>query len=321
MKIHLSTFNSNMKLFVTRIVGFIFIIILIFSVINFFQSQYNNAPSFYKTKYIAINNNSVNYDSIIIGSSHILNSIKPSIIKSSNGMFYNFALNGAGSKFYYDWYLNIFTKNRRSPKMILFGIDWFIFDEKWLWRKIEHDAEYFNNLMFYQLLFSPNNLDKTCLIENRIPFFKYRNLRLSLNRKDVDEKYPPNSYDYGYVATKTPFNSLKFISKEKENINLIQVYYFKKIISKMISDKCKIIFVMPPEFKLKISKYRNSKSLYIIQKTASNYNIPILNFNTNLRSSLNENINYFDDWGHLNNKGAIEFSTYLSKELNYILKK
>jgi lysophospholipase L1-like esterase len=57
------------------------------------------------------------------------------------------------------------------------------------------------------------------------------------------------------------------------------------------------------------------KSLKIIDSIAKSLKIPIINYNTDLISNTNKNINYFTDWGHMNHTGAKIFSNELAKEI------
>ena len=55
--------------------------------------------------------------------------------------------------------------------------------------------------------------------------------------------------------------------------------------------------------------------LKIIDYISKELDIPILNYNTELGSIINKNINYFTDWGHMNHQGAKIFSNELVKDI------
>lgn len=310
-----------MKLFIINFFTFIFATVVIFSAINILQSYNNNQPVQNKLKYSVINNPSKNFDGIIMGSSHVALSIKPKLLKNTNISFYNFAFNGSNPEYNYKWYDNLLKDKQNQVKYCVIGIDWFMFDSYALQRKFEQDSEYFKISLFLKLLFSINNIDKKQLILERFPFIKYRKeIISSLEGQSGDPFFPIQTYDNGYIAFQPIFDSTTYIANAKFNIDKIQVYYLKKLISNLITNKIKIIFVMTPEYNISPTLYKRMKSLEIINLIAEKYNIPILNFNTTLRSNINDNINYFSDWGHMNNEGAKVFSIFLSKEINKIKK-
>ncbi|MCL2160203.1 MAG: hypothetical protein FWH48_12410, partial [Oscillospiraceae bacterium] len=85
----------------------------------------------------------VNADYIFIGTSHTTHGVTPEEFEVSGKKFFNFALNGSNPSYYVWWYNDVFKANRyKKPKAILFGVDWFMFDTNWLWRRPEFDYPY-----------------------------------------------------------------------------------------------------------------------------------------------------------------------------------
>lgn len=324
MKMYSYTFNFNMKLFLMRLIIFVITVAILFFCINIFQSRYNVSPSQYKLQYEAVNSTSTSFEGVIIGTSHATHSIRPALLADSGVSFYNFALNGANPKFYYNWYKEVFLKSQKKPEYFIIGIDWFMFDNKRLWRNFEQDSEYFTSDLFLKLFFYPNNFSKKDLVVNRFPFLKYRkDIKKSMKGQIGDERFPIESYDRGYITQRLSFNSndSKSCSVDPEaNVDISQVNYFKKLIAEIVSDKIEIIFVMSPEYNIAPEYYTKMKSLSIVNEISKKYEIPILNFNTDLRSSINENIDFFSDCAHMNDKGSKIFSAYLSKELSKVKK-
>jgi|GEM_PF-1359996 len=310
------TFSFNMKNFLTRILAFTFTVFLLFFVLNIFTGRYNTDPKFYKMQYKAVKETSTRIDGIIIGTSHSLNAIRPSILDSTGISFYNCSLLGAGPEFYNNWYNEWYLKNRPSPKYCIIGIDLFMFDSDWLWRKFEQDSEFFTMSVFLKLLLVSDGFNKKDAVINRFPALKYRKSMLkSLKLQDGDERFPMNYYDRGYIPFQAPYDSTKYKFRKSYKIDSVQVRCFRKLVSKMVSENVQVIFVMSPEYGFPPEYHSKVKTYQVINAMSEKYKIPVLNFNTNLRSYINEDIHYFNDWGHMSVRGSIVFSRQLTKEL------
>jgi hypothetical protein len=84
----------------------------------------------------------VSADVIILGTSHATHGINPKYLEEKNTgyKFFNFALNGSNPTYYYEWYTKLFKESGYpKPKMIIMGVDWFMFDDGWLWRRLSND--------------------------------------------------------------------------------------------------------------------------------------------------------------------------------------
>ncbi|MCL2099672.1 MAG: hypothetical protein FWH24_04465, partial [Oscillospiraceae bacterium] len=78
----------------------------------------------------------VNAEYIFIGTSHVTHGVTPESFEKSGKRFFNFALNGSNPSYYVWWYNDVFkAKNYRKPTAIIFGVNWFMFDTNWLWRR------------------------------------------------------------------------------------------------------------------------------------------------------------------------------------------
>ena len=100
-----------------------------------------------------------------------------------------------------------------------------------------------------------------------------------------------------------------------------EISAFDLLIDKIIADGTKVIFVVVPENGILNDEYASSTALNHFQQIATMHRIPILNFNTALRTSLNDDRSNFNDWVHLNAKGSLAFSEMLADALEVILKK
>ena len=85
----------------------------------------------------------VNAEYIFIGTSHFTHGVTPEEFEASGRRFFNFALNGSNPSYYVWWYNDVFKPSGYiKPKAIIFGVDWFMFDTGWLWRRPEFDFTY-----------------------------------------------------------------------------------------------------------------------------------------------------------------------------------
>lgn len=308
----------HMKAFIKNLSILFFILFLIFFSVNYFQSFYNSSPEHYKLQYEEIIKKKEKVNSIIIGTSHATHSIRPSILDEQGLNFYNFSINGASPGFYTNWFNELFLKEYPIPEYCIFSVDWFMFDDEWLWRHFEQDAEYFP-FSVYSTMFFNSQFNKKDLIDNRFPFLKYRKqLTESLKLVRGDSKFIMKEYDKGFVPIKTEDKYRLFERTESQynfKIKENQVDLFDKLVNRLKSLKVKMIFVMTPEYNIDINEYKGMRSIEIINNISKKNNIPFLNYNTTLRTDLNENIEYFDDWGHMNAVGSLKFSTLLKDEI------
>lgn len=312
-----------MKTFLKNTLFFIGILIIVTLAINLFQTFYNAEPRFYKNKFSVLEEkNNATISGIIIGTSHATHSIRPKQLDTTGIKFYNFALNGANPKYFYHWYTKIFKASNLKPKHCIFNIDFFMFDPAWLWRDFEQDAEYFPDSLFIKELFTKkNSLNKKDLIINRFPFLKYRKqINKSLVLQKGDDRFNMNDYNQGYITYSIPYNDTYFTPVTSFKNDTVQLSYFRKLITLLNKENINIYFVMVPEYGIEKKQYENMSSLDTIQKIATQFKIPILNFNTQLRSNINDDIKYFSDWGHMNGKGSLLFSKMLAKEMITVMK-
>lgn len=289
-------------------------------IMNEFQRFYNVDELHYGLQYKEVQSGEKSYDGIIIGSSHLTHSMMPSMLDSSGIHFYNFALNGANPEFYYHWYNDVFLNNHHTAKHCIIGIDWFMFDTARLWRRFEQDAAYFKSDLFYRLCLLKGYSKKSLMI-NRFPLFKYRETVFqSLMFKKGDTALALKKYDRGYIPIHTAFDARNFKVKTAVHIDTTQVSYFTKLISLLQANHVQIIFVMTPEYGIPVPDYEHMKSLQLVSRISAASGIPFLNFNTGLRTEINDHIEYFADFGHMNEEGSKVFSRKLSGTIDSLLK-
>jgi hypothetical protein len=311
------------NLFLIKISLFGLLLVSISIGINYFQNHYNQEPEHYKLQFQEVISKKENANAIIIGTSHSTHSVRPSYLNNTRYKFYNFSLNGSNPSYYLNWYNDFFSKLYDKPEYCIISIDWFMFKKEWLWRDFEQDSEYIPNNLFYKLLADKNyNLNK--LIMNRFPFLKYRDkISESLRFIKGDNLFLINDYDDGFIPYETAHDTIQKlkikdfnaeVDSEKEKRNFI------KLISKLKQDSIKLIFIMTPEYGIEPKLYKDSKALDYIKKLSIKYNIPFINYNTTSREKeINNNLNYFTDWGHMNKEGSRKFSKTLADDIDEVI--
>lgn len=322
-----------MPLFIRRFGVFLLLVGCIFGTINWWQTKYNIEPKHYKKHYDHINSRPQNDgEGMIIGSSHAVHGIRPSVLDQTGIRWYSYALNGTNPAFYQKWYNEYFKERVPKAKYCIYEIDWFMFWDHWLWRKFEHDAQHLPNSTFLKLAIGNKDFSFGDLLQNKFPFCKFKNSLLSsLKRKSGDPIYIDSSYDRGFIEQRTPYtpyafeqNSTLFNIEGKDTLHVSisaqQVNLFEAFISELQRNNIQLIFVMAPECGIPVSSYEASPTVQYIQQFARLRNIPFLNYNTSLRSTLNDSTSNFSDWGHLSCKGSLQFSQQLAKDIQPYLK-
>ncbi len=307
-----------MEKFIKYVLFFTFIILVFASVINFAVGRRNKEPAHYKLQYEELVNSKNACNFLILGTSHATHGIRPSFLNLPEMSVYNFALNGSNPEFYFNWYNEIFKKTYQKPEYIIFCFGWYIFEEQWLWRKYEQDAEYFPCYVFINNLINFKRFDTKILLLNRFPFIKHKKIAdlLHIITNKPDMVMPVCDYDRGFIPSEN--NGPYKLKSTEIRISLKQKKYFEKLIGMLVNDGIKLIFVSVPEYDIHYSDSQ-LKSFDICKKNANKFSIPILNYNIEKRSDLNQQRKYFSDWGHLNSKGSIEFSKVLNRDLSKVL--
>jgi hypothetical protein len=276
-------------------------------------------------------------DYIMLGTSHFTHGVTPEELEKSGKKFFNFALNGSNPSYYVWWYNDVFKPNKYpKPEAVIFGVDWFMFDTDWLWRKPDFDYRYLRETPDDSE--TPANkyegkwYDLDALFEyatNRFPLFSSRSRAIDLLLPEKLEKAPKDyyitpdgfvlsSFYKGYVPWQADFHggpggNVRTNFKEKEKESLIS------LLDEFRDEGIPVIFVMAPEYLQGRKASRFDEMTEIIASIAEAYNIPFLNYNTELASEINEDHNYYSDWGHLNDAGAHLFSQKLYADLSQIL--
>ena len=318
----------------------------------------------------------VNADYIFIGTSHTTHGVTPEAFEKSGKKFFNFALNGSNPSYYVWWYNDVFKANRYvKPKAVLFGVDWFMFDTDWLWRRPEFDFPYLRAVSrdpasnsgsggeddeyygYYDESSSTSSVYKyqgkwydvdaiITYVTNRFSVFSSRTRFIELifpekkeesdpeSESGISEKKEKEKREYyrtpdgfvlsafykGYVPWEQEFGGWSAGEARCGKRSLdTERNSFISLLEQFKNEGIPVVFFMTPEYLPGRDAPQFDEMTDMINGIAKDYNIPFLNYNTDLESSINNDATCYSDWGHLNDKGAQAFSKKLYEDLNKIL--
>ena len=299
---------------------FSIIVILMGLILNFLLDRYPLEPLHYKLQFDELSDPTIRANAVILGTSHAVHAIRPSVLESAEYKFYNFALNGASASYYRKWYKEIFSKQYPSPDYCILAVDWFMFDPEKLWRKFEQDSEHFSQELFQDLYWRSEEFNSTALINNRYPILKYRNQMRRLFKSD---RFYREEYDNGFIPVHLDYKPRRFEFKQNPKtvaIDSSEQEQFRLLVETLQNDGITVIFVMTPEYGMEESWYNESKAITYINEIADKNKIPFINYNTDHRDpKLLGDIGNFSDWGHMSSQGSSLFSKALSGDLHQIM--
>ena len=302
-----------MKLFLKRLYIFTSILIILMIIIEYGISK--NISQSVGSKYHEIYYPQQNYNTIIIGSSHGSMGIDPERLEGNGAIIYNFSLLGGGPIFFSEWSDKLLHESTIRPSMVLYCVDWFMFTNKQLKRRLENDSSCLSLHDFLkEITLNISNEDILYnLIHNRYNFIKYRNsLKFAIIREPA-AKYD-NLFKKGYAPISEPYKK-----KEGRILTESSPYAFdcfNKLLDYYKNNNIKIIFINTPELIHDRSNQEYEKGISIVEQIAEERGITFLNYNKSHISSINYNTNLFFDWEHLNDKGGAVFSERLKKDLH-----
>ena len=217
---------------------------------------------------------------------------------------FNCGLDGNGIVSMYGIYKIL--SSRKSPRVVVYDLHE-LFDiqtndnSKYLASlKMAYDHDCIDSI-FWDI--SPNER-----IKMRSNLYRYNSMLLPILS---DYFSPHETYNYGYSPLK---GTMKYVKKNNDR-RLIDKFdctkkkYFEKLISSCRENSSELLCIISPRYKGEQSKFK------IITEFMENKGIHVFNF-LNL---LDDNPSLFHDAGHLNEKGAIVYSSYVAKKLKEYL--
>jgi hypothetical protein len=258
---------------------------------------------------------------VILGNSHAVHGIDPRYLDDGRIRAFNFSLNGSGPLFQWEWYTKVFRPSYPLPRLIVYGVDWFMFDGSWLTRKIEEDGAY---LPLRRILFDFFHPLYTAGYDR---FKTMMGNKFLIGGDRVQRAFPPkpktggplqtDRYSDGYLPFDKPYFFRRVSRRDDLPTDLRQVKAFRELVGRIREEGIPLVFVQTPEhIPGRIPK--TSAQKYLRDFSVLN-GIPYLDYNGDRRSDLNGDGGNFSDWGHLNERGSARFSRMLKRDLDEVL--
>jgi len=264
------------------------------------------------------------YNSIIMGTSHFLNSLNPKYLDNDKYQFYNYSFPGANPKFFYNWFNEIYLDRNPVPKVIIFELHWLLFDKNKLYRKLEHDSEFLSYSDYFELL-GDKKYDFKLALKNRIALVKYNdfsNFKNLIFEKTDYTPFPIELINDGFVpCVLSEEHKQKHFGENKLQYTVddeLKEYFFK-LINLFESKNIKLIFLTVPEYGRDKNDYNDLEILKYLNEYSVNKNIPFINFLNEYYNAEYQDKRLFSDWDHTNEIGAEKFSNEFRPILDSVL--
>ncbi len=256
---------------------------------------------------------------ILLGASKASEGVNPKALEAEGLNAFNFGTDNSDPYFYTKWYNELFKTHYPRPKIIIYCVDWVMFENKGRW--IEHDSQYFPLGYYWRQVFNPK-LNRKLLISNRYPLFKYRGFFFKLIRNRYS--YYPWLMDKAYKGY-VPVDGTGELRKTfVDTIDHIRPEYMEcllKLLDQWKSEGISVIFAQTPDYIPGRESEHLERNQKILHDIADSRGIPYLDYNGGLASPLNYEKKYFRDWTHLNLEGSNVFSPIFAKDLRKIIDK
>lgn len=283
----------------------------------FFSFREGNDPYEWRYKYQfdELFHPKVNADIIIIGSSKAVRGINPKIIENKNRSVFNFALNGSNPEYYYNWYKYLFRNNYKKPKLLIFEVSWFMFNEEFMWRNIYHDSKFLPKSEVFRLICKNKSpkIDNYKLFSSSFNLLEKSNYELLIQKKNRPESLHKfyNGYNPLETIDSVPLNAFPDFNPENQRV------YFEKLLSLLYLDSVNVILVNLPD---NLSQNLIDSETYsinnkFIEQSYKKYEFDFFQFQDSLQFVENQD-SIFHNWNHLNEIGAKIFSDKINTLIN-----
>ena len=307
-----------MKIKIIKIISFILIFcVLLYSVNKILRLKgigWNHAYTFYQNP-----KNSI--DVLFIGSSHVHTGIDISLLYKEYGISsYDFSSSGQPLPTSY-FYVKEALKTQK-PKLIIFDS----YSLRHTDYRFHKDSYFMSGIFGMRFSLDRINLIKLQLPNNKWngyfnPLLIYHNRYNNITKMDflyygMMGNASSKGYWYGLKNQKIQRSQISNFT-ELTNLNVEFEKYYRKIIELANNNNIPILIITIP-----FSVDKDMQRFFNTAKAiAEEYNVPFIDFNLyydNYNLKFNED---FNDWSHLNYKGAAKFTRYLGKYLkeNYDL--
>lgn len=299
------------------------------------EIAYNTPDVHYIGQFNEIYSQNIKADVFILGTSHANRAVNPYWLEQESGLkFFNFAMDGACPSYYLDWWRQIFLPSGYPlPKLVIFSVDWFMFDSNWLWRRIEQDYKYIQHDRIDQNkeIESPPELDLTDIdavmtkIFNRIPVIYARDRIFEMFADPqplvagTDLKIEDCPYYNGQIAIEGQYDGERVVA----NCTVFdsEIEDFKMLLSLFRDTGIPVLFLMVPEYLAGRRARLYEEQVDLLNRIAAEYKLDFINYNEEYLTDFSLSHEYYYDWGHMNRTASTQYSKLLRKDLQPYLEK
>lgn len=252
---------------------------------------------------------------VILGSSRAARHYVPTVIQDSLGMTcYNCGEPGCGIITAYARYGMI--KSRQKPKLVLYEVspeyDYYKTDDysKYLGRV----RQYAHNPVVMDLFISlGDNLERARLLSNMYRNNSYivHNIFDNLNGDDEGRGFQPL---YGVLSANA---HPKNIISQQAKIDSLKLSYMERLILEMKADGITLCFAVSPRMINQADVLKIQSDYKPIRDLCSKYNVPF--YDHMFIKGISDNRLLFQDFSHMNEKGAIVYTGTICEELRELL--
>lgn len=255
----------------------------------------------------------LNTDVVIIGNSHVLNSLMPSVLSDTLGLsVYNSASNGQQIPFFHT--IQQCILKRYSPKAIILGVNEDVFMLKGIGDRYNILAPYYGLgfPMIDSCLTSQSKIDK---LMHKSSFYRFNTIwwRILLYHI-VNKGHEPD----GFIAMPQPPFPPKLNVVTQETLYVAETMAeFDRMLSECSAKNVKVIVIMPPIYVIDRTNHTITKK---VEEIVRRYDNAMLINDASNKLFLSHPEYFFDD-SHLNAEGALIYSKMKAPEIKEFLNK
>jgi hypothetical protein len=297
------------------------------------EVAYNTPDVHYIGQFNEIYSQNIKADVIILGTSHANRAVNPYWLEQGSTLkYFNFAMDGACPSYYLDWWEQVFVPSGYpTPKLVIYSVDWFMFDSNWLWRRIEQDYKYMRTTdstvgAVPELKSDWSDIDSVLTtVFNRVPVIYARDRIFEMFGtpasviSDKELKIEDCPYYNGQIAITGNYDGAKTVANCTPFDN--ETEDFKKLLDIWKDKGIPVLFLMVPEYLNGRRARQYDEQVGLLNDIASEYNIDFINYNEEHLTKFSGSAEYYYDWGHMNWDGSTEYSKLLHDDLQPYLKK
>lgn len=301
------------------------------------EVAYNTPDVHYIGQFNEIYSQNIKADVIILGTSHANRAVNPYWLEQDSALkYFNFAMDGACPSYYLDWWEQIFVPSGYpQPKLIIFSVDWFMFDNGWLWRRIEQDYKYMRPVnekekdeIDVSVTALPNLTDIDSVLTwvfNRLPVIYARDRMFEmfsspepvLSGKELKIEDCP--YYNGQIAVTGSYDGASVVANCVSADS--EIADFRTLLGIFRDSGIPVIFLMVPEFLDGRRARRYDEQVSLLDSIAGEFGLDFINYNEERLTKFSLSSEYYYDWGHMNWEGSTEYSKLLRDDLQPYLER